>query len=145
MRTPALLLSLTTALFLSLAAANKSQAYDGGCGYGYGYGIGFLYNSLEYRVPYFAAHPPVYYSHPVPRTYGYSPFAYPPHFRTPDVVAPVQPVMVSNPFVPKAIKTKKSDKPTERSVSHPQADKAAEPQVIENPFVVDTKLVHSAR
>ena len=33
--------------------------------------------SSEY-VPYYAMHPPVYYSYPVPRPYGYSPFAYPP-------------------------------------------------------------------
>ena len=35
-------------------------------------------NSLYTRdyVPYYAMHPPVYYSEPVPRTYGYSPFAY---------------------------------------------------------------------
>ena len=34
-------------------------------------------------VPYFALFPPVYYSYRVPRTYGYSPFAYPPGILTP--------------------------------------------------------------
>jgi hypothetical protein len=34
-------------------------------------------------VPYFALHPPVYYSYRVARTYGYSPFAYPPGVMTP--------------------------------------------------------------
>ena len=35
-------------------------------------------------IPYFAQHPPVYYSHPVPRPYGFSPYAYPGWVRTPD-------------------------------------------------------------
>jgi hypothetical protein len=35
--------------------------------------------------PYFALHPPVYYSCPVPRSYGYSPYAYPPCVQTPEV------------------------------------------------------------
>ena len=34
-------------------------------------------------VPYFALHPPVYYSLPVARTYGYSPFPYPSGVLTP--------------------------------------------------------------
>ena len=33
--------------------------------------------------PYFALYPPVYYSYPVPRTYGFSPYAYPPGTMTP--------------------------------------------------------------
>ena len=35
--------------------------------------------------PYFALHPPVYYSCPVPRSYGYSPYAYPGCVETPQV------------------------------------------------------------
>ncbi len=71
---------------------------------GAGIGIGQLYRSLDYpterRVPYFAAHPPVYYSMPVPRTYGYSPFAYTPDTRTPDVAGcSVQPLEIINPYV----------------------------------------------
>lgn len=46
--------------------------------------------------PYFSIHPPVYYSMPVPRTYGYSPYAYPGTFRTPEIV---QPEMIENPHV----------------------------------------------
>jgi hypothetical protein len=46
--------------------------------------------------PYFAIHPPVYYSVPVARTYGYSPYAYPGTFQTPEVVMPE---MIENPHV----------------------------------------------
>jgi hypothetical protein len=35
--------------------------------------------------PYYALHPPVYYSCPVPRSYGYSPYAYPGCVQTPEV------------------------------------------------------------
>ena len=34
-------------------------------------------------VPYYSLYPPVYYSYRVARTYGYSPFAYPPGVLTP--------------------------------------------------------------
>src|SRR5437870_3480881 len=37
------------------------------------------------HIPYFALHPPVYYSEPVARTYGYSPFAYPFGSPTPEI------------------------------------------------------------
>ncbi len=51
-------------------------------------------------VPYFALHPPVYYSQPVPRTYGYSPYPYPPCVLTPDPQStPVASPMILNPFV----------------------------------------------
>lgn len=36
---------------------------------------GRTYERISRNIPYFALHPPVYYSRPVPRTYGYSPFA----------------------------------------------------------------------
>jgi len=50
--------------------------------------------------PYFALHPPVYYSYPVPRPYGYSPYAYPGTMRTPDIVQPLpQPEIIINPHV----------------------------------------------
>jgi hypothetical protein len=55
-----------------------------GGGYGGGYNSAWQMQSFD-RVPYFALHPPVYYSYPVARPYGYSPFALPPG------VAPVEP------------------------------------------------------
>ena len=45
------------------------------------YGSGCYYQPTTYSqdyVPYFAMHPPVYYSYPIARTYGDSPFPYPP-------------------------------------------------------------------
>jgi hypothetical protein len=107
-------------------SATPATACDG---FGYGWGMGQLYNSLEYRVPYFAAHPPVYYSYPVPRTYGHSPFAYPPHFRTPEVVVEPVALEISNPYVTPA----KSTEPVpERSV---EMNSAPAPLVVMNPYV----------
>lgn len=93
--------------------------------YGYGnYWFGPPYNfSQREHIPYFSLHPPVYYSQPVARTYGYSPFAYPPGVMTPDVEAPA-PAVIENPHVPPA-------PPKAKSVS----DRVTQMQIIENPFV----------
>ena len=87
-------------------SANGFGGYGGYYGpglYGYGLGIGQLYRSLDFpldrRVPYFAARPPVYYSAPVPRTYGHSPFAYGPWAHTPEFVEPLE---VKNPHAREA-------------------------------------------
>src|SRR3954470_23644902 len=66
----------------------------------YGWDIAELYRELYNNLPYFALHPPVYYSQPVPRTYGYSPFAYPPGVMTPEIACAPQPVTINNPYVP---------------------------------------------
>jgi hypothetical protein len=95
-------------------------------------GIGDLYRQLYNNLPYFALHPPVYYSYPVPRTYGFSPFAYWPSVMTPDPLGVIQPMEIINPYVPS------SGQPTK-----PKADQAAaasarpqpQPLVIYNPYV----------
>jgi hypothetical protein len=74
--------------------------------------------------PYFALHPPVYYEMPVPRPYGYSPWAYPPYMTTPEIVEPV-PEVIQNEFVPQPTK-QGSDKPK----------MASAPLRIRNPFVI---------
>jgi len=74
--------------------------------------------------PYFALHPPVYYEMPIPRTYGYGPWAYPPYMTTPEIVDPA-PEIIQNKFVPPPIK-QKSDKPKV----------AAGPLMIRNPYVI---------
>lgn len=74
--------------------------------------------------PYFALHPPVYYEMPVPRTYGYSPWAYPPYVPTPEIEAPV-PEIIQNKFVPQPVKGA-SEKPK----------MASAPLMIRNPYVV---------
>jgi hypothetical protein len=82
-----------------------SFSFLGQAAYGQnGYGLGFYNfndgNGINYRQPpYYALFPPVYYSYVVPRTYGYSPFAYPPGVMTPDLI-PVKPLVVNNPYVP---------------------------------------------
>jgi hypothetical protein len=83
---------LALALVCGLAAGEVQAQCGGMCGTGYGWGywdIGRLYHVLSQNVPYYAAFPPVYYSVPVPRSYGYSPFAYPPGTMTPEVVETV--------------------------------------------------------
>ncbi len=49
-------------------------------------------------IPYFAKHPPVYYSRPITRPYGYVPYAYWPEKCVPQVVV-AQPVVVRNHYV----------------------------------------------
>ena len=88
----------------------------------------------------FAAFPPVYYSAPVPRTYGYSPFAYPPGVMTPDLVETVsEPQVIENPYIspaptgegPAMIAPETVDQTT--SVAPIRG-----PQVILNPYVSQT-------
>src|SRR5688572_16682474 len=75
--------------------------------------------------PYFSLFPPVYYSYPVPRTYGYSPFAYPLGSPTPEItITDTQPQIMINPYVPKA---ESSSASTEKT--------AGGPLTIVNPFV----------
>ncbi|MCC6494142.1 MAG: hypothetical protein IT424_14105 [Pirellulales bacterium] len=93
--------ALAVLLALSCLAATGNSAHAQ-CGYGAGfYGgfwdIGRLYGVLADEVPYYAAFPPVYYSYPVARTYGYSPFAYPPGVMTPDIDV-VEPAVIENPY-----------------------------------------------
>ena len=77
--------------------------------------------------PYFAIHPPVYYSYPVPRTYGYSPYAYPSYVMTPEIKQPVEPAVYDNPYVEQEA-TPAADT---KEASHLRV----QPQVIENPHV----------
>jgi len=128
------LIVLVAAIF---ATAMPAAQADNGCGYGYDYGYGWLYNSLRYNVPHFAAYPPVYYSYPVPRTYGYSPFAYPPHVMTPEVAGEPQPLEIINPHVPP------KDQTPARDVSDRSVDSSVQPQplVIINPFVAPNRSV----
>ena len=78
-----LLLLVSSLVVLSPAQANGPYylAYglgDTGLGYG-GWGCGCCYGpNLPSPAPYFAMHPPVYYSYPVATPYGYSPFPNPP-------------------------------------------------------------------
>ncbi len=79
----------------------------------YGWQTPSLY--VQDYVPYYAMHPPVYYSYVVPRPYGYSPFAYPPGTFTPEPRR-AEPLVVPNPFVPA---TQGRDGPKHRTASAP--------------------------
>lgn len=76
------------------------------------------------KLPFYALHPPVYYSLPVPRTYGYSPFAYPPGVRTPEVLT-IEPEVIQNPMVP-----------TKPAAQQRPARTASAPLRLTNPYVV---------
>lgn len=124
-------LALSLVLF-GLAVASGSQSAQAQIGPGYMgqlFGYGYSANNLDY-IPYFAAHPPVYYSRPVPRTYGYSPYAYPAGTMTPDVRW-VAPEVVLNPFYdsrPVAIPAETPHQPAS------QEKVATRPLRLENPF-----------
>lgn len=133
------------------AAPAQAQVGFGPLAWQY-FGNGFSANNLDY-LPYYAAHPPVYYSRPVPRTYGYSPWAYPPGVMTPDVKW-VAPEVVLNPFftVPQATaprSTSASSPPSpgaEASTDTPpasqvtQEEPAPRPLRLENPFYRSRQL-----
>ncbi len=110
--------------------ANAQCGIQGGYGY---YGAGHMYRVLSQNVPHFAAFPPVYYSAPIPRTYGYSPFAYPPGTRTPDLPVPAMAAKeILNPFVKSSTEVKAK---TEEADKVTRSDSTSGPLAIVNPFV----------
>jgi len=113
-----------TLLVSAASAADGPFLSHAPCGY-YGWYWGDLYSfQAREATPYFAHHPPVYYSLPVPRTYGYTPFPYPPSVMTPEVLAPV-PKVIENRYVPR------------KAQEQPPADRTASgPLRIVNPYVV---------
>lgn len=133
-------LVMVMALALSVAETGQANAQCGVNGgfYNYGYGgfgfdVGRLYGVLAQNVPYYAAFPPVYYSAPVPRTYGYSPFAYPPGTRTPEIASPLLGAKeIINPFVKSSGKTEQ-EKPAENNVT--KTESSTGPLAIVNPYV----------
>jgi len=72
----------------ALAVANTAAAAHGPYfGYGgYDYWLWYSFprqTVVNSSLPYYSVFPPVYYSYPVARPYGYSPYAYPPGTPTP--------------------------------------------------------------
>jgi hypothetical protein len=134
-------LIMAAALTAGSALANSAQAQCAGYG-GYGsfgyWDIGRLYSVLADEVPYHAAFPPVYYSYPVPRTYGYSPFAYPPGVMTPEIEEP-GPQVIENPYVePQAEEVEpQADAPADETTG---ISREPQPLVILNPYVNGGKL-----
>ncbi len=84
-------------------------------------------------IPYFALHPPVYYSYPVARTYGWSPFPYGPDVQTP-AVDNGGPAELNNPYVPRSDKTPPPPKP-KTSAERSADTNEPQPLTIINPYV----------
>ncbi len=85
MNTKLILVGLVTVVAFGIPRDARGQDWFYGCPYYSAYG-GYGWQPSYYAsesVPYFSLHPPVYYSYRIPRTYGYSPFAYPPGVLTP--------------------------------------------------------------
>jgi hypothetical protein len=106
-------------------------------------GLPFNYYQSQQELPYYAKFPPVYYSYPVPRTYGYSPFAYPPGTMTPEIEPESAPLEIQNPYAPQtppapSPASAKSESLT-RASTQPRRAASARPQplVIENPAAID--------
>lgn len=110
---------VATAFQCSEAEA-QSPFLGGGCYGGYGFGQYSIYSTES--IPFYWRYSPVYYSMPVPRTYGYSPFAYPPGVQTPEVI--IEPEMTINPYVPR-----------DNSSAEPTGRVTSQVKRIQNPFV----------
>jgi hypothetical protein len=121
------------------AVSSEAQAQYGFDGWGrlgapYGVLPGSGWFEMPYSTgriptpPYFALHPPVYYSNPEPRTYGYSPYAYPGTFMTPEIVEPPQAEEIINPHVTPSSETEATEAKDKRVAQ-------AQPQMIINPYV----------
>lgn len=60
--------------------------------------FGLELNEDENRIPFYALHPPVYYSYPIARPYGDSPFASPPGYYGPGAIVDGGPQTIINPY-----------------------------------------------
>jgi len=94
-----------------------------GCGWGYYLDGGLRGHANQKTIPYFALHPPVYYSHPVARPFGFTPFAVPPGVMPMEMkVSPQLKVMVNPHYRPKKQNSKKT------------SNRVAGGELIVNPF-----------
>jgi hypothetical protein len=100
---------------LIMGVVGSAKAYDGlwNCNYGHPWWNYHPQSITVGPLPYFAWYSPVYYSHWVPRPYGWSPMAYPAGVLTPNESRGVrpqpapraeptlarQPLRIANPYV----------------------------------------------
>jgi hypothetical protein len=135
MRTKNLLFALAAMAALCLCSDNAKAQYGAWGGFAPWYS-GYTH---EY-VPYYAVHPPVYYSYPVPRAYGWSPWAYPPGVLTPEILGEAGgPKEIINPHV----EQQSNEKPTSTTnKSVMSAPARPVPQVVINPFVAPHVAKH---
>jgi hypothetical protein len=122
------------------ASTAKAQFLSGG-----GYGLGFFNygNTGVYfeRIPYYALYPPVYYSYPVARTYGYSPFAYPPGTMTPNA-PPAAAATYINPYVKR--KQPVATEAVDKTVTRGNRGRVRVAQTHINPFVQQASAASTA-
>jgi hypothetical protein len=121
MNTKPIFIGLMTVIALGISQKASGQGW-GYCAWDYA--CPTIYSTES--VPYFSLHPPVYYSYRVARTYGYSPFAYPPGVQTPDSW-PSRPARMSNAFF------LEGDESTDSS-------QGPHPLRIDNPFVEQDRV-----
>jgi len=123
-----LLAVVCVVLLVPVASADPGVAVTW-CGYGPYWGAGpygwwYPYAYQYERIPYFALFPPVYYSYPVSRPYGYSPFNYFYDAGMPEAQL-AGPLTVSNPYVSR----------TAANQAKPGPQMGGPPR-IDNPYVV---------
>jgi hypothetical protein len=104
MKSVKVLFGFAALFILSGVGSTASAQHHPGRGYGYGgqawgdYGWAGIYGTANQQIlPYYSLYPPVYYSHPVPRPYGYSPFALPPGHEPVEQLAPHRAKEIVNP------------------------------------------------
>ena len=136
------LVAVVAAFSMNTKSASAQVAYSpwGHGGYGSQW-FGFFerpYASGRIPTPpYFAIHPPVYYSYAVPRSYGYSPFAYPGSVRTPEIVdqSIKKAAVITNPYVKSKVKeASKNDSDDKTARNEPK------PEMVINPYYQNPEL-----
>jgi hypothetical protein len=108
--------------------ASSAQAQFFAPSYGFAGGTGPYNLYTQDTPPFYALYPPVYYSRPVARAYGFSPFAYPPGYSTPQNY-------VSAPLGTQTSDIYDAGAPSGSAV----AVNAPTPLMVENPFVHQRK------
>ena len=128
------------AVIVAFCPTTASAGGPFGCGDWWGINGAYgLYGNRVNEVPYFSMFPPVYYSLPVPRSYGWSPFAYPPGVMTPNVEVP-KPQTIINPHVPQPQCAPSSNETPAKTTGY----QPPEPKEVINPFVKSAGSTPSA-
>jgi len=131
-----LAMAIAVAAFsLMTSSSAQAQGFNGGYQLGAGFnanrcgGFGVGNYTPREQPPYFAMHPPVYYSHIVKRPYGVSPFAAPAGIAPVEMSYPqVQPLSVKNPFFGKDMNVKAPAKAQSKKTNNKSA-------MIVNPYI----------
>lgn len=141
------------------ASAQSPTLFAGFGGFGGGFGLQRFSRVNTPRIPHFALYPPVYYSEPVARPYGFGPFAplpgqIPAELRAFSPQLPVvrpapTPEMIENPFVDEAEPLppgEATEVSYEKQAARGAADLKLAPtqSLIENPYVSEPAVTRVA-